>query len=242
MWLRSVARRCCPRCRSGVSLRSVARKCCSDVSLRNVAQECRSEVSLRYVCRNVARTVAQECHSEASLTRMCLCKVHVCDTHPKLARDCGARMISTSLDTFQACQNEPIVRQGQRKGRRRKHYHAPAKTTTPGTQILMARQRERAAFQNTAPAQRCNRHDSRTGTTNSALQDSSKSHFLRQSQWHGNFFHMRTLADAFERFRTLADAFGHTQADQRTQPYPQTPLNNGNPSQRIRENYQESGP
>ena len=48
-------------------------------------------------------------------------------THPKLARDCGARMILTSLNTFQARQNEPIVQQSQRKGRRRKHYHAPAK-------------------------------------------------------------------------------------------------------------------
>ena len=76
------------------------------------------------------------------------------------ARDCGARMISTNVDMFQARQSEPIVRQGQRKRRRRKHYDAPA--------------------------------------------------------------------------RTLADAFGHARANQRTRPYP-APLNNGNPSLRIRE-------
>ena len=121
-------------------------------------------------------------------------------------------MISTNFDTFQSHQNEPIVRQGQRTGRRRKHYHAPAKQDTSKRpplerKIPMARQREHAAFH--APAQRnnsqrCNRHDSRTGTTNSALQDSSTSLFLRQSQWHGNFFHMQTLSDAFGRLRTLS--------------------------------------
>ena len=65
------------------------------------------------------------CHEKASLPQtpnhpncwpcheIHLC--HVYDTHRKLARDCGARMISTNFDMLQACQNEPIVRQGQRK-------------------------------------------------------------------------------------------------------------------------------
>ena len=39
-------------------------------------------------------------------------------------------MISTKFDTFQARQNEPIVRQGQRKRRRCKHYRALAKQDT----------------------------------------------------------------------------------------------------------------
>ena len=48
----------------------------------------------------------------------------------ELARDCSPRMIST--DFLQICsrENEPIVRQGQLKRRRRKHYHAPAKQDT----------------------------------------------------------------------------------------------------------------
>ena len=117
-------------------------------------------------------------------------------TQPNLARDCGARVISTDFHTFQAHQTEPIVRQGQQKRRQRKHYHAPAKQdTTSGIQIPKARQRGHPAFQKPGVC------------AAKSLQDSSKCNFLWQSQWHGNFFHMRTLADAFEPLRTLSSAF-----------------------------------
>ena len=98
-------------------------------------------------------------------------------------------MISTNFDTFQARPTRadwtgPTKRTpAQTLSRACQARHL--KTTTPGTQIPMARQREHAAFQNTAPA----------------LQDSSKSYFLLQSQWHGIFFHTQTLANAL---RTLS--------------------------------------
>ena len=134
---------------------------------------------------------------------------------------------------------------GQLTGRRRKHYHAPAKQDTSKRPPL-ERKSQWHGNENTQPSKTLRlrneiTRNAATDTIHARAQriQRSKTHrqvmFLRQSQWHGNFFHMRTLADAFERSRTLSHAFGHTRADQRTRPYPQTPLNNGNPSLRIRE-------
>ena len=67
--------------------------------------------------------------------------------------------------------------------------------------------------------QRCKRHDSRTGATNSALQDSSKSHFCDNPNGTATF-------STCGRSRTLSNAC--------TQTYPPTPLNNGNPFGNIR--------
>ena len=125
--------------------------------------------------------------------------------------------IYTQAPKYCACQNEPNVRQGQRKRRRRKHYDAPAKQdaskrpTTPGSQISMARQREHAAFQNTAPAQRndtssLRSYDSRTGPMNTALADPSKTRFHDEFQWHTLVASPRTVADGCGRLRTVANS------------------------------------
>ena len=77
------------------------------------------------------------------------------------------------------------------------------KATTPGSQIRMARQREHAAFQNTAPAQRndtssLRSYDSHTGPTKTALADPSKTRFHDEFQWHTLIASPRTVADGCE--------------------------------------------
>ena len=114
-------------------------------------------------------------------------------------------MISTNFDTFQAHQNEPIVRQGQRTRRRRKHYHAPAKQDTSKRPPLERKSRWHGN-ENTQPSKTLRlrneiKRSAATDTIHARAQriQRSKTHrkvtFLRQSQWHGNFFHMRTLAN-----------------------------------------------
>ena len=80
------------------------------------------------------------------------------------------------------------------------------KTTTPGSQIPLARQREHEAFQNTAPAQRNDTssfksYDSRTGPTKTAHHKSSNSRVLR-------FPTGRAIAQSYERLRTVANGCG----------------------------------
>ena len=147
-------------------------------------------------------------------------------------------MISTNADTFEAHQNEPIARQGQRKRRRRKHSpHLPSRTPQvdhPWIANPMARQREHAAFQNTAPTQqndtqRDKRHDSRTGAANSALQHSSKIIFatIPVTQAH------RLTTDGWEWWRTVANGCKLRTLEQllaNTASTPRPPPFNGNPS------------
>ena len=126
---------------------------------------------------------------------------------------------------FQARQNEPSVRQpaktapAQTLSRACQAGHL--KTTAPGSQTLLARQREHAAFQNTAPAQRNNTsslrsYDSRTGSTKTAHRKSSNSRVLR-------FPTERAIAQSYERLRTAANGCGRLHNIRRTRLHPQTP-------------------
>ena len=127
---------------------------------------------------------------------------------------------------FQARQNEPSVRQptktapAQTLSRACQAGHL--KTTTPGSQTPMARQREHAAFQNTAPAQRNNTsslrsYDSRTGSTKkTAHRKSSNSRVLR-------FPTERAIAQSYERLRTAANGCGRLHNIRRTRLHPETP-------------------
>ena len=76
-----------------------------------------------------ATTSARKLESAAPAAKSARKALKCCACHEICTKssNCSARMIST--DVLQICgrENEPIVRQGQRKRRRRKHYHAPAK-------------------------------------------------------------------------------------------------------------------
>ena len=146
----------------------------------------------------------------------------------------GARMISTNFDMFQARQNEPIVRQGQRKRRRRKDYDAPAKqdiskrpplgrksrwhgneNTQPSKTLRLRSETTRRALRS---------YDSRTGPMKTALR-----HQKHASTTNPNG---TRLSPHRERLRTLEQLLANTAST------PRPPLINENPSLRIREKTQ----
>ena len=122
-------------------------------------------------------------------------------------------MIST--DFLQICsrENEPIVRQGQRKRRRRKHYHAPAKQDTSNNHPWIANPTE-----NTQPSKTLRLHNkitrnAATDTIHARAQriQRSKTHrkvtFCDNPNGTATFStceRSRTLSNAFERLRTLS--------------------------------------
>ena len=128
---------------------------------------------------------------------------------------------------FQARQNEPSVRQpaktapAQTLSRACQAGHL--KTTAPGSQTPLARQREHAAFQNTAPAQRNNTsslrsYDSRTGSTKTAHRKSSNSRVLR-------FPTERAIAQSYERLRNIRRSRLHPQTPKmKREPYARAAL------------------
>ena len=91
---------------------------------------------------------------------------------------------------LQARQNEPIVRQGQQKRCRRKHYHAPAKQDTSkqppqdlkshwhGNKNTQPSKTLRLRSETTRRASRS--YDSHTGPTKTALADPSKNALPRR--------------------------------------------------------------
>ena len=151
-------------------------------------------------------------------------------------------MISTNFDMFQAHQNQPSVRQGKRKRRRRKHYDAPAKQDTSKRPPL-DRKSQWHGNENTQPSKtlrlrsettrRASRsYDSCTGPMKTALADPSKTRFHDESTWHTLIAsprteRLRTVANGCERLRTLEQLLANTAS---TRP----PLINENPSLRIR--------
>ena len=144
-------------------------KCRSEVSIKSVVQRCRSKVSLRSIGRKFRQ------------------------------KDCGARMISTNFDMLQARQDEPIARQGQRKWRQRKNYHAPAKQHTSKRPPL-DRKSHWHGNENTQPS----KTDSRTGPTKTAHHKSSKLTRSALLHWESHSAIIRTVADGCERLRTVA--------------------------------------
>ena len=132
-------------------------------------------------------------------------------------------MIST--DFLQICsrENEPIVRQGQRKRHSTSKRFPPKhlQTATPETRIPLHLQRKREASRNTAPAQRndtssLRSYDSRTGPTKTAHHKSSNSRVLR-------FPTGRAIAQSYELWRTVANFCGRLHNIRRTRLHPQTP-------------------
>ena len=109
---------------------------------------------------------------------------------------------------LQARQSEPIVRQGQLKRRRRKHYDAPAKQDTSKRPPLDCKSQWHGN-ENTQPSKtlrlrskttrRVSRsYDSRTGPTKTALADPSKTRLHDESQWHTLIAAPRTVANGCE--------------------------------------------
>ena len=95
------------------------------------------------------------------------------------------------------------------------------KVTTPGSQMPLARQREHAAFQNTALAQQnyvrhAKSYDSRTGARKMTRFKSSKWHVFRFPSWNCD-------RDTHGHTRTLANAWGRKFNDSWSRPNPQTP-------------------
>ena len=126
-------------------------------------------------------------------------------------------MISTNFDMLQARQNEPIARQGQRKRRRRKHYHAPAKQDTAQRPPLDANPTGTATRTRSLPTSQRNdtssfrSYDSRTGPTKTAHHKSSKlkrsdaSPLGEPQRNHTNGCgRLQTVANGCERLRTVA--------------------------------------
>ena len=144
-------------------------------------------------------------------------------------------MIST--DFLQICnrENEPIVRQGQRKRRRRKHYHAPAKQDASKQPPLDCKSDWHGNV-NTQPSKTLRlrneiTRNAATDTVHARAQRIQRSKTHRRVTFCDNPNGTATFCTC-ERLRTLSDAFERSRT-QRTRPYPQTPRTNGNPSLRI---------
>ena len=140
------------------------------------------------------------CHEIQLLTRL---------RHASKTRDCGARVFSNSFDTFQARQDEPTKRTpGPTKRTPGPTKRTPAqtlshacqaghlKTTTPGTQIPMARQPERTALQTL---------HLRSEIARNAPKDTIHARAQTIQRFKTQLF---PHADSRGRFRTLADTCG----------------------------------
>ena len=167
--------------------------------------------------------------------------------HRKLARDCGARMISTC---FRLAKTSRLYdRANENDTRANTCARLPSRTPQsdhPGSQIPPARQREHAAFQNTvlrlpgacaakphvdlAKLQfKIPHRANENSPMKTALADPSETRFHDESQWHTLSASPRTVADGCGRLRTLEQLLANTASTRRP------PLINGSPSPHIRE-------